>query len=97
IATWWVGLPLGALLAAAARLGSKRKFGLAELRRPIFLLMLFSGAMAFLFGSVGAILVATHILSVPFGWEEFIPPNKNVAFAADAWAHSASYLSGALG
>ena len=97
IATWWVGLRLGVLLAVAARFGANRKLTLAELRRPIVFLMLFSGVMALLSGSLGAVLVATGTLPVPNGWAEVIPPDKHVAFSADAWAHGASYASGALG
>jgi hypothetical protein len=97
IATWWVGLPFGVMLAVAARVGPRPKFRLADLRRPIVLLMLFSATMALLAGSLGALLVATHMLSVPNGWAEVIPPDKHVAFSADAWAHGASYVSGALG
>ena len=32
IATWWVGMPLGILLAATARIGRRPKLGLSELR-----------------------------------------------------------------
>jgi len=77
--------------------GRNRKLTLAELRRPIVFLMLFSGVMALLSGSLGAVLVATGTLPVPNGWAEVIPPDKHVAFSADAWAHGASYASGALG
>lgn len=43
IATWWVGLPLGIGLAIAARAGPAPKLALAQLRRPILLLMLGCG------------------------------------------------------
>lgn len=97
IATWWVGLTLGVLLAGASRIGSAPKLGLADLRRPILLLMAASGAIALTSGIAGATLVAMRVTDVPGGWGESIPPGKWVAFSADAWAHLASYIAGALG
>jgi hypothetical protein len=97
IATWWVGLPLGLLLAATARLGSSPKLGLSDLRWPILLLMACSGLLAMVSGSVGAALVAANLVPIADGWSEVIPREKYVAFSFDVWAHSASYLSGALG
>ncbi len=97
IASWWVGLLLGIALATAARLGATQKRSLAELRRPILLLMLASGLAAALAGATGAALVATGVLPVPGGWEDVIPPEKHVSFSAAAWAHEASYAVGGLG
>jgi len=96
IATWWVGLPLGVLLAIAARAGSGRKLGLSDLRRPILRIMAMSGILALLSGSLGAALVATDALPVPGGWAAAIPADKHVAFSFDAWAHAASYGAGAF-
>jgi hypothetical protein len=97
IATWWVGLPLGILLAAAARIGRNAKLGLTHLRRPIVLLMAFSGCAALLSGVVGASLVAMQVMDLPGYWGAVIPDHKWSAFAFALWAHSASYLMGALG
>lgn len=97
IATWWVGLILGLLLAIAARAGKHGKLGLADLRKPILLLMLFSGAVALLAGLLGAALGALHVVTLAGDWAELIPASKHVAFLAAMWAHSASYLSGMLG
>lgn len=97
IATWWVGLPLGLSLAAAARIGSVPKLGLADLRRPIVLLMVASAVAALIAGLTGALLVATSMAPVPGNWVEVIAPAKHVAFSADAWAHMASYVFGLAG
>ena len=97
IASWWVGLALGVGLAMAARIGPPRKSTLAELRRPVLRLMLATAAAAFVSGCVGASLTAAGLVSLPGEWEAMIPPGKQVAFAADAWAHAASYGFGALG
>jgi hypothetical protein len=93
LATWWVGLPFGVLLAIAARVGSARKLGLTDLRCPILRIMAFSALAALLSGSFGALLVARGVLDVPGGWANFIPTEKHVAFSFDAWAHAATYAS----
>lgn len=97
LATWWVGLGLGSVLAAAARLGSPPRLGVGELRWPILLLMAASALAALLAGLCGALLAATGAIPVPGGWAAIIPPDRQVAFAAAAWAHTASYASGGLG
>ena len=96
IATWWVGLPLGLLLAFAARIGRNAKLGLAQVRRPIIYLMAFSGCAALLSGVIGASLVTTHVMDLGY-WGDLIPRQHWSAFAFDLWAHSASYFFGALG
>lgn len=97
LATWWVGLALGVALAAAARLGPGPRTGWRELRRPVVALMIATGAAAALAGLLGGSLAAAGMIGVPGGWEAQIPPARRVAFAAVAWAHSASYGFGALG
>ena len=97
IATWWVGLSLGLGLAAAARIGSAPKLGLADLRRPIVTLMVVSAIAAFVAGLIGAALTATGIVWLTDEWAMVIPRSKHVAFLADAWAHGASYGVGLLG
>jgi hypothetical protein len=97
LATWWVGLGLGSALAAAARLGSPPKLGLAQLRRPVLLLMAASAVAAFLSGLCGALLAANGAFTLPEDLAAVIVPERHVAFAAAAWAHSASYGVGGLG
>jgi hypothetical protein len=97
LATWWVGLPLGLLLAAAARLGGWPQLRLRELWRDIAGLMLASGACAAIAGLVGAFLVAHGLAPVPLGWGPVIAPPRHAAFAFDVWAHMTSYAVGAAG
>lgn len=97
IATWWVGLPLGVLLAAAARIGKTNRLGLKDLRRPIVILMLCSGLAAVISGIIGVILVANGVPVVDFRWASVIPPEKHLAFSFDACAHTMSYLFGFFG
>ncbi|MDB5674982.1 MAG: hypothetical protein JWM65_1964 [Sphingomonas bacterium] len=97
IATWWVGLPLGIALAVAARAGRAPQLGLADLRRPIVVLMVISAVAAVIAGCIGALLTATGAIYVAEPLATLIPPAKHVAFLADAWAHVASYVVGVLG
>src|SRR6478752_7546738 len=53
IATWWVGLILGVPLAICSRLGSWPKFTAARLARPLLVMLLVVGMLAFLAGAVG--------------------------------------------
>ena len=97
IATWWVGLPLGILLAVAARLGRNAKCGLGDLRRKIVLLMIVSGCTAMIAGVTGASLFAMHVMELTGEWATVIPKSRWPYFAFALWAHSASYLVGVLG
>lgn len=97
IATWWVGLSLGLLLAVCARVGRWPKQSFAELRKLIPILMAVSGVSAMLAGLIGLSLT---FLSGPWTigfWGDVIAPERQARFAFAAWAHSASYLTGALG
>ncbi|HEX8624795.1 MAG TPA: hypothetical protein VF782_06920 [Allosphingosinicella sp.] len=97
LATWWVGLGLGSALAAAARLGSAPRLGLPDLRRPIVLLMTASALAALLAGLCGALFASTGLFTLPDDLASAIAPDRHVAFAAAAWAHTASYAAGGVG
>ena len=97
VATWWVGLPLGLMLAAAARLGARYRLGLCEVRPAIFLLLGFMAFGALTSGIAGAALTASGTMLPPRVWTELIPQEKWVAFMAVAWAHLASYATGIVG
>jgi hypothetical protein len=97
VATWWVGLLLGLGLAAAARLGNRTRLNLADLRRPIVQLMLACGAIALGAGLLGAVLAEAGAVWLTGDLRELIPRERHSAFLFALWAHSASYLAGALG
>lgn len=96
LATWWVGLPLGLMLAAAARLGRGNRLALADLRPAILRLLAAMALCAVADGIWGAWSVASGS-PVPGGWGPLLRPEIHVAFSAAAWAHLASYASGILG
>ncbi len=98
IATWWVGLLLGLPLAAAARLGDRwPKLELADVARPIGVLLLVMAASALVAGLIGhAAQRAGHlVVAEPFARE--IPTENHAAFLAAGGAHLASYAVGFLG
>ncbi|WP_343716440.1 hypothetical protein [Inquilinus sp.] len=97
LATWWVGLPLGLMLAVAARLGRGNRLGLADLRPAILRLLGAMALCAIAAGAWGAWSVASGRSPVPGGWGPLLPAEIHVAFSAAAWAHLASYASGILG
>ena len=96
IATWWVGLPLGILLAAASQIGPN-PIAFLDLRRRIVFVMLISAAAALVCGLVGLTLGLLGRFPLTLGWNSVIPPAGQARFAFDAWAHLASYGFGALG
>jgi len=97
VATWWVGLPLGLFLAAAARGGKRPKLTAAELRRPIAILLVTMAASAVLAGIIGGVLAARGAVWLAPPFNQLVPANRHVAFLIDLWAHSASYFVGILG
>jgi len=97
VATWWVGLSLGILLAAAARLGNWPRVSIQYLRRPILALLMAMAATSTIAGLGGFLLAANGKVSL-VGWlANAIPPNAHARFIADWWAHSAAYLIGIVG
>jgi hypothetical protein len=97
IATWWVGLLLGVLLAQAARAGSRPQRSAMSLWRPILGLlavMAICAAAAGMFGWMLASIGAVHLVG-PI--TQRLPAERHIPFLADLWAHSASYLVGLAG
>jgi hypothetical protein len=97
IATWWVGLPLGVLLAIAARAGSAPKWDARRLVRPVAALLGSMALVSLVAGITGAALGATGAVFVVGEMAERLPPERHVRFLADLWAHSASYAAAAIG
>ena len=97
IATWWVGVFLGVLLALSARAGSQPQFGAAELVRPIFVLLCVMALCAFAAGLTGFLMTRSGRIEVPPDVAAFLPPARYARFMADWYAHSASYASGFFG
>lgn len=93
LATWWVSLPLGFLLALAARAGSRTKFMYAQIV-PLLLKLIASMAVSAL--TAGIMGYFLQGLGMEY-YATAIPIGIRRPFYADLWAHEASYLSGLVG
>ena len=91
IATWWVGLPLGIILALAARVGRIPKITAGDLLKPIGVGLLIVGLLAMLAG-----FYARTSVPFPVDWEYEIPAEHRGGFLFDAGSHLASYVLGAI-
>ena len=97
VATWWVGLILGLGLAFAARVGPRPKRDAGSLVKPISRLLCVMAACAIAASLVGYLAARAGVVHL-LGWlATEVPADRQTAFLADAWAHSASYLVGFIG
>lgn len=95
LATWWLALPFGILLAVGSQFGRWPKRGLSDVRGSILKLLAFTGLCATAAGLLGGYL-AHHGFAdtaIAFG----IAEDRQALFMADVWAHTASYLVAAIG
>ena len=97
LATWWMGTFFGALLAFAARAGSRNKIEAINLIRPISILLLVMGFLAASSGLTGYALTKRGVIAPPQWAASVLPPARHARFMADMWAHNASYLFGVIG
>src|SRR2546421_8086306 len=97
IATWWIGLALGLLLALVCRLGTRPMLTVRDVRRPILLVMLGVGVTSLVAGLAGYTLARTGSLFMPYTLVTRVPAATQAAFLADAWAHQNAYNVGLLG
>jgi hypothetical protein len=96
-ATWWVGLPLGVIVAMAARHGSRTKLSAAQVWPYILRLMVGVGALALTTGLFVYLLAARGEIALSKDWSDLLPDGTQIPFLVDAWTHAASYLFGILG
>src|SRR5580693_877461 len=73
LATWWVSLPLGVVLALCARLGSRPRVSAQELRRPILVLLGAMAVCAVLSGALGAMLAQHSLVTLTPDLAERVP------------------------
>jgi hypothetical protein len=97
LATWWVGLPLGLLLAIAARAGSWPPRAPRELVRPLGRLLLIMGAAAGLAATLGWLAHTRGWHPLAGDWAAYLPPERHARFQAAWWAHLTSYGFAAIG
>lgn len=97
IATWWAGLLLGVPLAAAARAGRRPKRNVSTLYRPVMRLLAVMLMCAVVAGFLGWYLGSQAAVRLAGNMATAVPRDKHVPFIVALWAHSASYLTGAIG
>jgi hypothetical protein len=97
IATWWVGLLLGLLMAFAARRGSRPKRTARSLLRPVARLLLVMAGFATAAGIAGWFAADAGWVFLLEPLASRVPVPRHVPFIAVLWAHIASYGVGAIG
>ncbi|MCC7409976.1 MAG: hypothetical protein IT442_18060 [Phycisphaeraceae bacterium] len=97
IATWWVGLPLGLLLALACRIGRWPCLTARQTMVPIAVLLAFMGVVALSMGLVGYQLAESGEIELLGRLAREVPVDRHARFIADAFAHDGSYGSGIVG
>src|SRR5215472_13883073 len=97
IATWWAGAIAGVAFAIAARAGKLPKVTWRRFLRPLAALALVMALCTIAAGFVGSWMVNSGSIPAVQAWAMSLPLDKQAAFMADAFAHVASYLVGALG
>jgi len=97
IATWWVGLILGVLLAIAARMGSWPRLSASQLVRPLGMMLAIVGILAAVAGLIGHYFAVRQWVVLVEPLASQIPADKQIPFITDLWMHLASYIFGFLG
>ena len=92
IATWWVGLPLGVMLACCSRFGRLPKLSTRDLMKPLIITLAVLGGIAAIAGFSGYFIAS----SIPPDVPTRLPSERIPFLEADAFAHVASYCFGAL-
>jgi hypothetical protein len=88
-ATWWMGAILGIPVSLAARAGRRPQLDWRDMLRPLAVLLLVMAVAALVAGLVG-------YAATPVDWIDLTGEQAH-RFTADYYAHSASYLVGAVG
>lgn len=97
VATWWVGLGLGLLIAVAARAGRWPRLDAQELVTPVLILLLTMGVLATLAGFAGYNLSAEGRIEVPSDVRFVVPEARLNRWMGVWYAHNASYDVGFVG
>ena len=97
LATWWVGLIMGLVLAAAARLGRRPQRSPGSLIRPIVVLLVIMAMCATAAGVAGYFLGKSKSVTLAPHLAERVPVEKHPRYMACFFAHTASYWVGFVG
>jgi hypothetical protein len=97
VASWWMGLFLGIILALSATVGSAPAVEATALVKPLLRLLVVMALCAIMAGLIGFGLASIGKIGLPPRWQAAIPRDKQKPFLVDAFAHEASYGVGFLG
>lgn len=97
IATWWVALPMGILIAGFNCLGSYPPLEYKQVVRLILRLILMMVGLALLAGITGFILSEMNVIYLVSHLAEQTDKSNHSKFLATGWAHISSYLTGVTG
>jgi hypothetical protein len=97
IATWWVGLLLGILFAASARMGRWPKTEPRQLLIPILKLLLVMAIGSVSASIIGYTLARLKMIQLVGELSQAVPYENHAAFLSAGWAHGAGYLFGIIG
>lgn len=97
IATWWVGLPIGILIAVCNQFGRYPPLDYTLILRMILKLLLWMFGIAIIAGVVGYTLTELSVIKLSKNLALLIDKSLHSAFLADGWSHVSSYISGIIG
>jgi len=97
IATRWVGIFLGLILATTSRFGAQPKLTAAELRSPIAILLTVMAVTSFVAGIVGYGGARASVLTIAEPLRSRITPEGHDRFLANTFAHLAAYGTAGIG
>jgi hypothetical protein len=97
VATWWVGLGLGAIIILAARLGRWPKVDARDILRPVLILLAIMATLATLSGFAGFHLSSAGQITLPPDVELVVPAARHHHWMGVWYAHNASYDVGFIG
>jgi hypothetical protein len=97
IATWWVALPMGLIIALSNELGRRTKLEFSVVLKLIVKLTFVMFGIAFLSGIMGYFLAESKIIYLIPKLADKIDISMHSKFLAAGWAHVSSYISGIIG
>jgi hypothetical protein len=97
VATWWVGLGLGIILALASRVGRWPTLDVRDLLSSVLILLGVMAAFATLAGIAGYQLSSQGKAMIPIEVADAIPVAMHHRWMAASYAHNASYDVGFVG
>ncbi len=97
VASWWVGLLIGVPLAVSARIGPLPKLSARDLVRPLASLLALTALIATFSGFLGYAATRAGSFHLSPSLRSALAPERYAPFAADLWAHRASYAMAFVG